>query len=177
VADEEFSGLRQELESYGATVTERVETSPGEVFIDRESLEAFLHKSSILARIDDAISEKSGVELQRDWIEDDTRSAREADQLSGRLQAAGFRTIGQVEEELSRNETVLIELASRVLTVDTLGGIITPGIGLFHLANLYVLQSADALGINRYLTNVGTETEDWPQTLGKIYQEVARIKD
>lgn len=176
LADQEFRTIRNELSSYSGAVSAKIDTAPAEVELDAVSLGAFIGKSEIVARLDQAIVRDVEGQLESTEIESVGRHVI-------RLNFLGIRTAAELERELARNEMILLRFAGSWLrrddpdNMDDGDGVFPNGVCIFYLCYVLALDKSKPLAPVEYTsevlyTNGNEEASRLAHDLATIYASV-----
>jgi ppGpp synthetase/RelA/SpoT-type nucleotidyltranferase len=167
IADERFLEIRRESEAYGAEVKRRLRHDPGSVFIDKESMAEFIRTSSRVRQLDDAIAASSRMRMA-----DAHLTEYVSDVLSRNSQAAGFRTLAEIQSWLDRYGEVIVGYARRWYTKsDT----VLRGASLFYVCFVRVARTRDRDRIEKYLREsaIGADLGDLAVRILTTFDQVA----
>jgi putative GTP pyrophosphokinase len=133
IADVEFSRLRKDLNSYEATVAERMETSRGPIEIDAVSLRLFIRRDPSLKRLDSQMARTMKAPLS---------GALDEHRFVDHLRYLGLGTIDQLAAAIKRNAGLVLFHWRRMIRDGALQYRSLPnGVGLFQLFQLMVAGS------------------------------------
>ncbi|WP_420595918.1 GTP pyrophosphokinase [Deinococcus sp.] len=132
MADEEFMAIHRLSKDYQATLPERVEASPDNVFIDAPSLTYLLELPEIQL-LDLEVAQALNVPLLTDWPD-----AERPQRLSHILEYVEIRSVGQLLKELRRTEREVLAFAAALPPAlpgiwTPIGGV-RPGTSIVHYA-------------------------------------------
>ena len=105
ICDDEFAQIREDLESYNASIQQEVERAPESVYIDQASLSSFVLTNPLVHRLDEAIAEG--------WPVSDENASRYVGGLVPNLEYVGLVTIKDVEQALTDNADIITVFAYR----------------------------------------------------------------
>ena len=123
LADEEFEGIKAELDSYRAVVTEAIRVNPEDVSLNLDSLQAFVAVNPVVARIDNAIVKITGSGRRGE--------AGVIHTYLKRMQQVGIDTIGQLTVALESNEELIVQFAKDWMK--TKHPALPSGVSIFYL--------------------------------------------
>jgi putative GTP pyrophosphokinase len=176
VADEEFMAIHRLSQDYAATLPERIEQAPENVFIDAQSL-SYLIASPDIQVLDEAVAEALGVPLRADWT-DPERPQR----LASILDYVEVRSVGQLLKDLRRLSTEIVQFAAALQPAlrgawVPLGGA-RPGTGIVHYALWRACGHAglDADVVVRLLDLRGNPAE-MEQTVRSVYARLSEGRE
>jgi putative GTP pyrophosphokinase len=171
VADDEFGRLRDDVAAYQSSVEKDLKASPEEVPINRDSIAAFVSSNSLVASLDEDLATSVGGVVDVPTDDSVYANARVTD-----LEAAGFKTIGEVEAALDEHQ----ESIRRFFQLWAVGRItvVYRGLCLFYLAYIVVAQAGSSDEVARYLTtaHIGSsddERSEISQRVIEVYREVS----
>lgn len=147
LADEEFVGIRQQLQHYQSAAQQKLRQSNAAVSLNRLSLQAFLQQPAV-AELEKAFADDLGLPLSTE--------AFYPDYLIRMLKAVEMTELSALGEALQQHRTELLGLSQayfdftqRVWQFDkTSVGVFLRGYSLVFLAHLLILR-ASSLGIER----------------------------
>lgn len=132
MADEEFMAIHRLSQDYVADLPGRIEDNPDGVFVDAQSM-AHLTNDPFIHGLDLAVACALGVPLLGDWP-DPERPQR----LASILDYVGVRSVGQLQKELRRLESEVVQFAAalnpELQGVWTPVGGARPGTSIVHYA-------------------------------------------
>lgn len=135
MGDDEFKNIRDELETYAVNIKREIPITPSKVLIDRLSLIAFVKQDTEYQKLDKALVDYAGAEL-----EDITNTY--ADSRVQELQYVGLKTIQELKSALEQNaDSVMRVFRGRIKPGSK--GSLSHGIALFYLVQALIAQRGD----------------------------------
>ena len=175
MADEEFCHIRDELTDYEHQVEIAVRQSPGSVYLDKDSLTAFMAASPLMKEIDEQLAAsmggqilpgKSGLGTSGEW----------AERYSVRLQQVGLQTISELEDQLMRQRDRLQQLAPRWYEQRPRGtGRFIQGISILYLTHLLALDSKNDEELQEHLITTGTSPDEVRAMVASLRQAYVQL--
>jgi ppGpp synthetase/RelA/SpoT-type nucleotidyltranferase len=146
IADQEFVGVRQEIEDYAAKLPKRIEEG-GEVLLDQLSLASLLEQQDV-RELDQALAKSLGRPLNED--------AFFPDYLVRMLKLSGIKRVSEALSQLVANKARILALVEPYFTFASSEWKLSPaqmpslfrGYSLFFLAHM-VLLDGPLLGISK----------------------------
>lgn len=149
LADQEFITIRDELETYSQAVTVQIQTDPQDVAIDLVSLRAFVRNSTVVKRLDLAISAHKGIKLIENEEYIDSSDVE-------RMCFFQLNSIAQLETALIDYENKIISFSATWLNGYTQSKVamttFSKGISLFYLGYVLAASTHDENLIESYVT-------------------------
>lgn len=152
LADDEFIGIRDELQEYKSTVEEQVSADPSSVAPDRDSLRAFVMENPTVAAVDTLVAAARNRKLGTDAL--DSALSRRA--VEFRL--LGLKSIGDVESALETHRPKIAALAEvlRTSTKSPATSFLPRGSSLLYLGYVLTVMKNDTwAGVRRDLVASG----------------------
>ncbi len=145
LADDEFKGIRDELQAYTEDIGLRIEDAPGTVLIDMISLTKYIDTSARVLELNKQISNTTRLPLH-DWI-----NGEDAQELISSLAKAGFQTLEELDTGLADlgDTIVKAERICRSYPEDRTTGFLK-GRVLFSLAAATVITKGGLADLMRY---------------------------
>ena len=134
LADDEFTGIKKNIVAYQNRVSKEIKLRPDEVFLDRDSLVAFVTESPLIMALDRTLANLSSTSFS------DTISSPSIAFLLKLLQTLNFTTIQSVEVAISANAEHITQFGT-LLTLkrrDVIGPF-GPGVSLHFYVNWWVI--------------------------------------
>jgi putative GTP pyrophosphokinase len=147
LADQEFVGIRRELDEYVGTLPRRIEVAGDDVALDQLSLAALLETAEV-CEVDGAIARELGKTLGDE--------AFYPDYLLKMLAAAGVRTVAAARDGVRARQAAIVAMVKPYFAFASQAWSLSPqrmdrvlrGYALFFLAHALVLDAA-ALGLDK----------------------------
>lgn len=172
IADSEFETLRRDVGSYKEQVGERVEDSPDDLPVDRDSLLAYASVSKQVAEIDEFIRGNCGL----DGVIPITDSF--ANSLVEEFQLLGVETIGDVDREL-RARAEQVKRFFPLWLEDRHMGEVIRGTSLFYLTWVLAGALQDEQAVVHYVktVNFGGDPTRTAKRVLQVYAEATQEQD
>lgn len=135
MGDDEFKSIRDELETYAVNVKREIPIAPSKVLIDRLSLIAFVKQDTEYQKLDKALADYAGAELED--ITDEYADAR-----VGELQYMGLKTIQELKSALEQEADAVTRVFRGRITPGSSRSI-SRGIALFYLSQVLIAAGGD----------------------------------
>lgn len=142
LADQEFTGIRRDLDEYAAEVDKAIEARNEEILLDKVSLEAFVQSSALCLGLDEEIASMRGAKLKSDLVNE---------KLILSLELVGVRSLADVESNLALYRGDIIRRADDVARATGAVEYVPNSICLFFLAQVMVAKSKDMTLIEKYV--------------------------
>lgn len=165
LADQEFIGIRNELENYSLVVEAKIANSPGEdgeaqeVLVDKVSLQKFLEFDPLVSELDAEICQILNATCGADL--------KHALQDVARLKVVGIETLAELKKTLSDNRHLIIERAKDVSKMNFGGSHIKKeelqlryAICVLYLLQVLAGKSGDLNTVNENLKLMGLNSSD-----------------
>lgn len=171
LADQEFVGIREELQRYEASVTDLISTKPQEVELNSASLNSYVVNSALISRLDReiAVAGNSGiVPSEASGIQADVE----------RLAPLGFTSIRALDEAIQARESLILQFARLWLTRDDdIEGYFSSGVALFYFWYVLLGESGEISKISAALKSYAPESNsDYEQWAQRIVDTLAKAK-
>jgi putative GTP pyrophosphokinase len=174
LGDQEFIGIRHDLEKYEATIAAKIEKTPQTVELDAASLRSYIQKSKRIQHLDRAVARVGNSKYR----EQDRSGIEES---LGQLVSLGITSISELDEAVETREKVVIEFARIWLSDDRdEDGWFSRGVSLFYL--WYVLLAErdnvafikDALSFHFPKVKNPNEMSEWAEKVLETFKQVKR---
>jgi putative GTP pyrophosphokinase len=172
LADEQFRQIRDERQHYRAEVGAAIQNEPTSVFVDRESVFAFIRDNALVNDIDRRIAEVTGGVISEGGLAD--LPAR----LSASFQLLGLGTIADVEDQLTRHQERIVDFAARWYTGDHAGlRRFLHGISLVNLSYILAMSKYDEDGLKRFLREIDPYTASFEEMAKGLQSTLQQLLD
>lgn len=143
LADQEFIGIRNELDSYALQVEGQMKTGAQDILVDKITLSNYVGTNEVCMRLDDSIAKLRGVPL--------TEYAGFARNISS-LESVGVNTIAMLDQCMREHESDVLRRAkdAALNATDTVNNI-ARGRAVFFLVQVMVASSKDREFIRDYV--------------------------
>lgn len=108
VADEEFMAIHRLSQDYAATLPQRIQDDPENVFIDAQSMGVLIHSPEI-QELDSQLAQTLNMLLLTGWPD-----SERAQRLATALHYVGIKSVGQLQKELRRQADQLLAFGVRL---------------------------------------------------------------
>ena len=169
LADQEFGGIRGELEVYGKSIAGLVQSSPSEVLLDGDSMGAFVRTSDLVQRYDQTIADQNVGELRGYPPLSHTHVSR--------FRHFGYESVKDVADALLRYGPAVVGFASGWLGGRQLGAV-SHGISLFYLGYVLAAASGRVGEVKAYLDASRIESAEKREGVAaEVLETYERVKD
>jgi ppGpp synthetase/RelA/SpoT-type nucleotidyltranferase len=164
IADAEFMGLRNQISSYQLHVSQTINTAPGQILVDHDSLKAFVSNNALVFEVDTEIAQLLDVPLTDGFVDLDF-PLRIFDFL-------GHKTIESLALVLSGSRHQIVRFADKLLhrpdpNRETPIAAFGRGISLLYLAYCLILKTVPEAKIAELLDRVGFRPYDGNHDLAR----------
>ncbi|QVX15782.1 hypothetical protein DB356_14220 [Pseudomonas congelans] len=154
LADQEFIGIRKDLDTYDSSVKDRMKKGDAEILLDKISLSNFIASNAVCLDIDQAIAKIRGIPLY---------SSEVVPRVMEGLQQLGVLTISELESKLNEFRHAIIVRIEDVASQVSLGPKKIPfGSCIFFLVQVMVASTKDEKFITEYVA-----LNHWPSSFVK----------
>lgn len=133
IADREFVTIRDDLNQYEASLTERIAKLPSAVLLDQASLHTAIEKSKVIMEVDAKVASQAQMELRGGFTVSSIVIAK--------LAYFGFKTIEDVETSLTTHADDVVRFSSDFLPSKSGSKLLVPGVSLLYLTFLLAAKS------------------------------------
>ena len=150
IADDEFTAIRNDFESYEKQVKTDIKTAPESVTINIASLKAFLEESKTILELDERIASIMNAGLREVKVFDD--------QLR-QIAYVGFKTIADIDQGLASRANILPRFAQLWIAGEKYSDV-RRGISLFYLCYVVLGEQGSLEKIADYFKTLNIGDED-----------------
>ncbi len=190
LADEEFNGIRNDLQKYEQDVSKSIIKNPDSIEINDVSLKSFIFNNPLVGQIDVQIGYETNTPIEK--ITDKNLGNDRIASHVQKLSYLGIKSIGEIEKLLTKYKEIIPKFARKWVVDDELGydpiddGAFPAAVTVFYLCYVILGAQDDEDKVKEYFEtilglSVNDEDEDEianytlsvnKQTLGQIYKEL-----
>lgn len=149
LADQEFTGIRKELDEYAVEVDDNIQERAEEILLDKVSLQTFVGSNQLCVELDSLIAKMRNAKQKESLVN--------MSLLVG-MELIGVKTLGAVEKNLELHRADIIRRAEDVAINSSPVKHVQYGICLFFLVQVMVAKTKDRALIDKYVLD-----NEWTQ--------------
>ena len=174
LADDEFKRIKDDIELYSAEIDVKIVEKPGDILIDKVSLEHFISNSLIVNELSETIALNVNAKL---------KNTNQISYYVKQMAYLNIETIDDLEKSIVKNKENITFFAKNWMSVPRddfeMDGVwrepIDRAIPLLYLGYVLVGATQDCMKIIKYLHSVNMYVVDYDETAKEILEEFNRI--